>query len=155
MRSRAKTACAAGIIGLIVAACGGTNVVSQPASSATSSPASSAPAATPTPTPTATPQASLQSLWCGLSLGQSKTAIEAVMGASDPTMDQEAAQIIASEQSLLPAGASAEVWLATNGDSFWATFNGSNNAINLQAYQASSMTQPASDLTCQAFRNSS
>jgi hypothetical protein len=77
------------------------------------------------------------------------------MGASDPTMDQEAAQIVASEQSLLPAGSSAEVWLASNGDSFWATFNGSGNSINLQAYASGSMTQPANDLTCQAFRNSS
>ncbi|MGA9112921.1 MAG: hypothetical protein WB802_03860 [Candidatus Dormiibacterota bacterium] len=77
------------------------------------------------------------------------------MGATDPTMDQEAAQIIASEQSLLPAGSSAEVWLASNGDSFWATFNGSGSAIELQAYTSGSISQPATDLTCQAFRNSS
>jgi hypothetical protein len=77
------------------------------------------------------------------------------MGTSDPTMNQEAAQLISSEQALLPVGASAEVWLASNGDSFWATFDGSATAINLQAYQSGSVTQPATDLTCQAFRNSS
>jgi hypothetical protein len=45
--------------------------------------------------------------------------------------------------------------VTSNGDSLMATFDSSGIAVNLQAYQSGSITQPASDLTCQAFRSSS
>lgn len=45
--------------------------------------------------------------------------------------------------------------MASNGDSLLATFDSSGSAVNLQAYSSVSLTQPATDLTCQAFRNNS
>jgi hypothetical protein len=141
------------MLGLLVAACGGTSAINQPGPSTGGSTPSTVPTATPTQAPTPTPAASLQGLWCGLSLGQSETAIDAVMGPTNPALDQEAAQIIAAFGSLVPAGETSEGWVTSNGDSLLATFDSSGMAVNLQAYVSGSLTQPATDITCQAFRN--
>jgi hypothetical protein len=155
MRSFGKTALVAGILGVLLAACGGTSATNPSGLPTTGSIPSTSSTATPAPTPTPTPVASLQSLWCGLSLGQSETAINAVMGPSNPDIDLAVNQIIAAFGSSVPAGETAEGWMASNGDSLLATFDSSGSAVNLQAYSSVSLTQPATDLTCQAFRNNS
>jgi hypothetical protein len=83
--------------------------------------------------------------WCNLTIGQAKASVLKVMGPSNGT------QAASYEKEFGGSGTSYAEWDGVSGDILVATFeNGS--AQGLQAYAGTIGPDPATNLSCKAFR---